>query len=117
MYKELAKNLQKNTTIVEQTFTKNNLKVYGLGIKELGPKDGDCKVYLELGCIDGEELEDSFEIKINFYDEEGNIYKLFTICLEQDDFLCYDTIEFYCRDNKRLLDQAVAARIYLKKEY
>ena len=73
MYLDLAKELKRNTKLMEHTFEKFNLQVLQFTYRPCSDNDADCKLIIELETIDEEMMEDDASIKVNLYDENGEI--------------------------------------------
>ena len=65
MYANLAKELKKNTDIMEMTFKKFNLRVLQYSYHPYSDKDADCELIIELVTMDGDSMTDNASIKVN----------------------------------------------------
>lgn len=115
MYEDLAKELKKNTEIMTQTFERFNLQILSWSIKPVpsfGDKDADVDVFVELATISEEKIKKDCIIKINGYDEDGDICALAEGKINKDAFWGYDTIKMRLEDNEQLLKICKRARLY-----
>lgn len=115
MYLDLAKELKKNTDVMEVTFKRFNLKVLQYSYRPYSDDDADCELIIELTTIDGDTLFDSASIKINLYDEEGDIFFTNDYYIDSEEFVGYDTFKITLYNNSRTLILAKSARIYMSQ--
>lgn len=111
-YESLAKELKKNIQVMETTFAANNLQVLNVGCKPCGDNDADLDVYVEIASISGSSLENDVDIKINLYDEDGELYMTDDTYVDSDTFAGYDTLTIQCYDSRHTLEQASKGRLY-----
>lgn len=109
-YTPLAKELKKHIEIMESTFAANNLQVINIGCQDVF--DGDLLVYVELATISETVLPNDISIKINLYDENGDIYMVGSHYVDKESFSGYDTITINCFDKSRVLEKAVKGRLF-----
>ena len=113
-YLEKAKILKQNTNVLETTFGLYDFILRDFTIVPSNEGTGDCNVIVEL-TNSTKELKKNFIIKVNFYDENDDLYNCFEQKIIGIKFGCYDTIRIECKDCGRVLDIATKGRIYLKK--
>ena len=114
-YKAAASRLRKNIQIMTNTFEKNNLHVLNVGCKPYDDDDADLQVYVELESMDGESIPSNLYVKINLYDDEGNLYMIEDSLITASKFDGYDTIEINCYDSSHVLEIAKSGRLYVVK--
>lgn len=114
-YIPLAKELKKHIEIMESTFAANNLQVINVGCKPASDDDGDLEVYVELASINGSAIPCTLDIKINLYDESGDLYMTEDTTLFLNRFNGYDTVKIYCQDDSHTLEKAVKGRLFVVK--
>ena len=112
MYQDLARELKKNTDIMEVTFKKFNLQVLQISYHPYSDDDADCELIIELTTIDGDSILGDPRIKINLYDENGDIFFNTEEYIDGDEFAGYDTIKIALYNNSRTLLEAKSARVY-----
>lgn len=112
MYLDLAKELKRNTKLMEHTFEKFNLQVLQFTYRPCSDNDADCKLIIELETIDEEMMEDDASIKVNLYDENGEIILTQECFIDSEEFDAYDTFELSLYNNSRTLIEAKSARIF-----
>lgn len=115
MYANLAKELKKNTDIMEMTFKRFNLRVLQYSYHPCSDKDADCELIIELVTIDGDSILDDASIKVNLYDENGEIFLTESEYIDSDDFAGYDTFKIDLYNNSNTLIMAKTARVYMSK--
>lgn len=113
MYLDLAKELKRNTKLMEHTFEKFNLQVLQFTYRPCSDNDADCKLIIELETIDEEMMEDDASIKVNLYDENGEIILTQECFIDSEEFDAYDTFELSLYNNSRTLIEAKSARIFM----
>lgn len=112
MYEDLAKQLKKNIEIMENTFTVNNLQILNLNVRPAGVEDADFDILIELATINGNSIPSSVDIKINLYNEDGDLYSLEETWIDEDTFSGYDTVKIMCGNCDMTLKKVVKGRIY-----
>ena len=117
MYLDLANSLKQNTEIMEATFRKCNLKVLQFSYRPYSDDDADCQLIIEVSTIDGDSIEDDVFLKINLYDENGEIIYNTEEDIYSDEYAGYDTFNISLRRNNRILKEAKSARIFVSKIY
>ncbi|WP_026661851.1 hypothetical protein [Butyrivibrio proteoclasticus] len=115
MYLDLAKELKKNTDIMESTFSRLNLQVLQYSYHPYSDDDADCELVIELATIEGDSIEFPLSIKVNLYDEEGTIITTEDKFINPDKFLGYDTFKISLYNNSRTLIEAKTARVYVTR--
>lgn len=115
MYLDLAKELKKNTDVMEMTFKKFNLQLIQFSYHPYSDNDADCDFLVELMSEDGDAIVDSVYLKINLYDENGDLFLNEYEFINHEDFSGYDTFKINLYDNGRTLLEAKSARIYMSK--
>lgn len=115
MFIDLAKELKKNTDVMDFTFAKFNLKVLQYAYHPYSDDDADCELIIEIATIDGNAMTDSSSVKINLYDENGDIFFTTEEYIMEEDFAGYDTFKIKLYNNSRTLLEAKSARIYMSK--
>lgn len=115
MYANLANELKKNTDIMEMTFKKFNLRVLQYSYQPYSNEDADCRFIIELVTMQGDSMTDDASIKVNLYDEKGEIFFTNSYYIESDDFAGYDTFEINLYNNSNTLIRAKTARVYMSK--
>ncbi|MEF9985472.1 MAG: hypothetical protein RR847_05060 [Bacilli bacterium] len=116
MYENLAKNLKENIEILHNTFEMNNIQILNVGVKEYDENDADCTILVEMSSINGIDIPNDFYIKINLYDENGEIYLSESCFNFKENFSGYDTVKIDCFDDKKTLTKAASGRLFLVKE-
>ena len=113
--KLLAKELKKNTDIMEMTFAKYNLQVLQYAYHPYGEDDADCELIIEVMSADGNAMAEDAGIKINLYDDAGEIFFTAGQFVDADEFAGYDTFKICLYNNSSTLLEAKSARIYMSK--
>ena len=113
MYEDLAKKLKKNIEVMENTFSSNNLQIMNLNVRPCGNDDADCDILVELSTIDGGNINNSVNIKINLYDESNDLYAVEEFYIDECEFTGYDTIKISCYNDEETLKKVVKGRIYV----
>ncbi len=114
-YLEKALELKKNTEIIENTFNKYNLKVLQYSYTDGGIKYDDCIFYIEISSLEDTTLTEDVKIKLNLYDENGEIVSSKDELILAEKFEGYDTINIkinFCR----ALSRSKTARVFLIKK-
>ena len=116
-YTDVAKELKKNIQILTSSFEQNNLQILNLTCKPSSyGNDFDMEVLVEIASIEGARIPSHLYIKINLYDEDGELFSTNETLVEADTFNGYDTVVICCSDNNsRTLDVAVKGRIYVTR--
>ena len=115
MYLDLARELKKNTDIMDVTFRKFNLQVLQYTYHPYSDDDADCELIIELTTIDGDSMTGDASIKINLYDENGDIFFNTESYIDSDEFAGYDTFKISLYNNSRTLLEAKTARVYMSQ--
>ena len=115
MYLDLAKELKRNTRIMEGTFSKFNLKVLQISYHPYSDDDADCELIVEIESINGESMDDDAVIKINLYDKDGEILMTEDYYIDGEEFAGYDTYKISLYNNSRTLLEAKSARLYMSQ--
>lgn len=110
----LAKTLKENIIVIQNTFD-NNIKVLKIGVKPYSEDDSDMQLLLEIESIDGGNLANSIDIKINLYDKDDELYQVNSSYLDEDVFCGYDTVVINCYDDGQTLQKAVKGKLYVTK--
>ncbi len=114
-YFDNSQELKNNTEIIENTFKKHNLQVLKYSYRDGGWNPDDCTLSIEFSSIDDTiKLSENIVIKLNLYDENGEIVSTSEEKLYKSDFEGYDTIEI-CASGCRALTRAKSARIFVVK--
>ena len=113
MYKNLARELKKNTDVMEMTFKKFNLQVLQFTYRPYDEEDADCYLVIEVATISGNKISRGGHIKVNLYDENGEIIDTASAYIDEDEFGGYDTFRILICDEGRMLIEAKTARIYM----
>lgn len=108
----LCKELKNHTEILDSTFEKRNLRVINFSYSQYSESDFDCRACVEIAAIEGDSIDNSVHVKINFYDVDGDLISAFSEAVYRSDFSGYDTVTIICDDNGKLLLAAKKARIY-----
>ena len=114
-YNDLAKELKKNTDVVESTFEKNNLKLLRFRYRPYGEDDADCVLLIEFSADEGLEIPNSLFIKVNLYDDNDDIYLTDNTYINAETFSGYDTKALYLTDDSNALLRAKAGRIFVTR--
>ena len=112
MYANLANELKKNTDIMEMTFKKFNLRVLQYSYSD---EDADCELIIELVTMEGDSMTDDASIKVNLYDEKGEIFLTESYYIDSENFAGYDTFKISLYNNSNTLIMAKTARVYMSK--
>lgn len=115
MYIEFARELKRNTDVMEATFRKHNLKILQFSYQPYADDDADCEMLIEIGTIKDEDLTENVRIKVNLYNEYGELYDTSSGMIVAEDFDGYDTLKIHLYNNGRTLIEAKSARVYLSK--
>ena len=115
MYANLAKELKKNTDIMEMTFKKFNLRVLQYSYHPYSDEDADCELIIELVTMEGDSMTDDASIKVNLYDEKGEIFLTESYYIDSENFAGYDTFKISLYNNSNTLIMAKTARVYMSK--
>lgn len=115
MYIEFARELKRNTDVMEATFRKHNLKILQFSYQPYADDDADCEMLIEIGTIKDENLTENVRIKVNLYNEYGELYDTSSGMIVAEDFDGYDTLKIHLYNNGRTLIEAKSARVYLSK--
>ena len=70
---------------------------------------------IEIGTIKDEDLTENVRIKVNLYNEYGELYDTSSGMIVAEDFDGYDTLKIHLYNNGRMLIEAKSARVYLSK--
>ena len=115
MYIDLARELKRNTDVMETTFRKHSLKILQFSYQPYSDDDADCEMLIEIGTIKDEDLTENVLVKVNLYNEYGEIYDTSSKMILADDFDGYDTLKIHLYNNGRTLIEAKSARVYLSR--
>lgn len=115
MYIDLARELKRNTDVMEATFRKNNLKILQFSYQPYADDDADCEMLIEIGTINDEDLTENVQVKVNLYNEYGEIYDTKSDVIIARNFDGYDTLKIHLYNNSRTLIEAKSARVYVSK--
>lgn len=115
MYIEFARELKRNTDVMEATFRKHNLKILQFSYRSFTDDDADGEMLIEIGTIKDEVLTENVRIKVNLYDEDGELYDTSSEKIVAEDFDGYDTLKILFCNNRRTLIEAKSAKVYLSK--
>ena len=120
MYEDLAKELKKNTQVIESTFSKFNLKVLQVAYQpyaEDGDEDpdADCDLLIELTSINERPMSGDGHVKINLYDENGDLIYHDNHMIFAEKFAGYDTYSFMLSHDCKTLRIAKSAKVYMSR--
>ena len=120
MYEDLAKELKKNTQVIESTFSRFNLKVLQVAYQPYAEDgddepDADCDLLVELASLNGNPMPSNGHIKINLYDENGDLIYHDDHMVFAEGFAGYDTYSFMLSHNCKTLLVAKSAKVYMSK--
>ncbi len=90
-----------------------NLQVLQFSYHPYSDDDADCELIIELTTIDGDAMTSDASIKVNLYDENGDIFYANELYVDSDEFAGYDTYKISLYDNSRTLLEAKSARVYM----
>ncbi len=110
-----AKELKNKTTILENTLEKFNLKIIQFAFRKYEEDDYDAELIVELQSIKGDKIPESADIKINLYDEAGDIFLTKSYTISKTQFAIYDTYRIPLYDDCKLLLRAKSAKIFMTK--
>ncbi len=116
MGEKQAKELKKNTKIMRDTFKKFNLKILQFSYQPFGPDDADGQIIIEVSTIEGDEIPEHAMIKVNLYDNNGEIFLTECRPVNANYFSGYDTFSIALRYNSKALKKAKKARIFMTKD-
>ncbi len=120
MYEDLAKELKKNTQIIQTTFNKFNLQVMQVGYRPYAEDgdddpDADCDFMVEISSLDNGPMKSNAYIKINLYDENGDLIDHDNKFINADEFTGYDTFKIMMANDSKTLIRAKSAKVYMSK--
>ena len=115
MLNDLARELKKNTDVLDMTFKKYNLQVLQFAYRPFDDNDADCSLLIEVASVEGNSIEKSVRIVVNLYDEDGEIYMSERQPIFNYDFAGYDTYVIQLYNNGRTLKEAKSARIFVSR--
>ena len=107
---EWAKELKKNTQVMLKTFEASGLELLNYSYM----LDGDTlHCLVEVSSVEDDPETDSFDIKLNLYDSDGDIYAV----REESayEFTGYDTFDIWTRSFSKVRDRIKKARLYVNK--
>ncbi len=112
---DFAKNLRKNIEVMTNTFDENNLQCLNIGCKYIDDmKEPYLKILVEMSTINGPVEDDYLELKINLYDEDGDLFYTNSSSVEYG-MSGFDTLEISCGDKKNDLRRATKGRLYVAR--
>lgn len=115
MNSNLTRELKKNTDVMDQTFRNLNLQVLQFTYQAYSDENADCRLFIEIATLDGNEIPQSATIRANLYDENGELFDSDYTPIIKNDFSGYDTFKISFTNNERTLYEAKTARIYMSK--
>lgn len=115
MSSDCLKKLKENTTVMENMFLKNNLKVLNYTFHFWGEEDEGCELIVELASISGDKIFDDSCVKVNIYDSNGDIMLSENQYIFANAFSGYDTIKISIDNESQILSEAKSARIFLAR--
>ena len=106
---EWAKELKKNTLVMQKTFDSGRLELLNYGFVI----DNETLHFLaEISAADDNTETKDFDIKLNLYDADGNILK---VCSESSyHFSGFDTFDLYLGDIDQYRNAVTKARLYIR---
>ena len=111
-----AKELCRNIEVLENTFSRNNLRVIKIGCRPYNENIGSLYFYVELEAINGESITHDMAFKLNIYDDEDD---LFTVeeskPVKASCFAGYDTIEIHFGSDQ-VLNTGKRGKLYAVRE-
>ena len=121
MYEELAKELKKNTQIIQTTFSKFNLQVLQVGYRPYAEEgddepDADCDFMIEISSLDNAPMKCNAYIKINLYDENGDLIDHDNKLVIADEFSGFDTFKIMMTNDSKTLLRAKSAKVYMSMD-
>ena len=108
-YQQQLNDLRNKTVLLPETFEK-----YGLNVDAVGFSDIDKNsfiILIEVIATTRSGLKEDIEIKVNMYDEGGQIITSETACVNAEDFDGINTYSVYA-DETGLLERVQKIRIY-----
>ena len=121
MYEDFAKALKKNTGIIQSTFNTFNLQVLQVGYRPYGVEDedeeadADCDFIIEVSTLNEGKMKCNGYIKVNLYDEEGDLISNDCIAVYSDKFSGYDTYKVMMINDRKTLLRAKSAKVYMSQ--
>lgn len=97
------------------TFNKANLEVLEIIYHPYSDDDADCELLIELQSLNNEDLPFDITIKVNLYDDNGNLFYTGEEYVSEDDFMGYYTFKINLYNNSRTLYEAKSAKVYISK--
>ncbi len=110
----IAKNLNKNVEVVTQSFDNYGIEVVSYGFCKINEETGQLNLLVEIEDESGFGLEHDLQLKVNLYDEDGDIIYSDIEYIYADDFDGYDTIDFYLNEDGLAFNIA-RSKIYVTK--
>ncbi len=121
MYEDLAKELKRNTQIIQSTFNAFNLQVLQVGYHPYGVEDdseesdADCDCLVEVSALnDGPMTHDAY-LKVNLYDENGDLISHDYSLIQAEGFSGYDTYKVMLINDSKTLRIAKSAKVYMSQ--
>lgn len=114
-YQKLAKELKKNTEVMEAMLKACGLQILSFSFQPFGDDDADCILIMELST-DGKKKFKGAELKVNLYDEDGEIFVNKSTTIYSWSFIGYDTEKIALCYGKKALLKAKRARIFATPE-
>ena len=97
------------------SFRRFDLEILQYSYHPYSEDDADCELIIELSTIIGDTLPDSASLKINLYNDEGEIFLNEEYYISSESFFSYDTFKISLYDNAKTLITAKSARIYMSQ--
>ena len=119
MYEEQAKELKKNTEVVRASFNCFNLNALQVAYCPYGTEDeendADCDLLVEVSALNNEPMTCSAYIKINLYDNNGDLMCNENHYVQADTFTGYDTFRIMLINDSKTLLIAKYAKVYMSR--
>jgi len=110
----IAKNLNKNVEVITQSFDNYGIEVLSYGFCKINEETGWLDLMVEIEDESGFGLEDDLQLKVNLYDEEGDIIYSDSEYIYEDEFDGFDTVHFHLSEDG-LAFNADRCRLYMTK--
>ena len=108
-YKAKIKDLRTKTVLMPETFKKFGLEIESVGFS--GLEEDGFYVLVEISSNNRSSLKETIKIKVNLYDETGQIIAVEECLIFEDDFDGYDTFSISF-DEPDILARVQKIRLY-----
>lgn len=108
-FKQQIKELREKTVLLPETFEKYGLVVESIGFSEI--EEDSFNVLVEIVSKKATGIKEDIYIKVNSYDEEGQLFAMAEATLYESSFDGYDTLSLFLHEPE-VLNRVQKLRLY-----